>query len=119
MALSGSDWVKLNQLLDEALDIDPSRRAQWVDSLPPEHSFLSETLRELLSRAGGPETAEVLIDAQPVGAKFEPVSSGDLIGPYRLIRELGTGGTATVWLAERADAGLKRQVALKLPRVAW
>lgn len=119
MALSGSDWVKLNQLLDEALDIDPSRRQQWVDSLPAEHRLLSETLRDLLLRHNGPETAEVLIEAQPVGARFEPLASGDLIGPYRLIRELGSGGTATVWLAERADTGLKRQVALKLPRVTW
>ncbi len=49
---------------------------------------------------------------------FEP-KAGALIGPYRLISELGHGGMGAVWLAERADGTLKRQVALKLPHLAW
>jgi serine/threonine-protein kinase len=120
MSLSGSDWVKLNQLLDEALELDPADRKHWVESLPPEHRGLSDTLRDLLLRQGGAETSEVLLEAPALrGVPFAAVASGDAVGPYRLIRELGAGGTATVWLAERADGSLRRQVALKLPRIAW
>ena len=62
----------------------------------------------------------MLLDAPALrGVPFAAVASGDEVGPYRLIRELGAGGTATVWLAERADGSLRRQVALKLPRIAW
>ena len=43
------------------------------------------------------------------------LNSGDLVGPYELIRLLGTGGMAEVWLARRADGAFKRDVALKLP----
>jgi tetratricopeptide (TPR) repeat protein len=38
-----------------------------------------------------------------------------VLSGYRLIRELGRGGMSVVWLAERADGVLKRQVALKMP----
>jgi len=41
--------------------------------------------------------------------------AGDMLGVYRLIREIGHGGMSTVWLAERVDGQLKREVALKLP----
>ncbi len=43
------------------------------------------------------------------------LTAGALIGPYRLLRELGQGGMGVVWLAERADGAPKRPVALKLP----
>jgi serine/threonine protein kinase/tetratricopeptide (TPR) repeat protein len=119
MALSKSDWIRLNQLLDEALDVEPARRMEWLDSLPPDVGALSTTLRDLLCRQDGPETLEVLLPAPALTSGFAALSSGDRVGPYRLIRELGAGGAATVWLAERADGSLRRQVALKLPRVAW
>jgi serine/threonine protein kinase/Flp pilus assembly protein TadD len=40
---------------------------------------------------------------------------GARVGPYELIRLLGAGGMAEVWLAKRADGVFKREVALKLP----
>jgi serine/threonine-protein kinase len=42
-------------------------------------------------------------------------SAGDFVGPYELVRLLGVGGMAEVWLARRADGAFKREVALKLP----
>jgi serine/threonine-protein kinase len=44
---------------------------------------------------------------------------GDVVGPYRLISEVGRGGMGAVWRAERTDGQLKRLVALKLPHIAW
>src|SRR5262249_36818426 len=46
------------------------------------------------------------------------LEEGQRVGPYELIRELGVGGMAEVWLARRADGAYKRDVALKLPRLA-
>ena len=43
--------------------------------------------------------------------------SGQHIGPYRLIKEIGRGGMGVVWLAARADGQHERQVALKMPLV--
>ena len=43
------------------------------------------------------------------------LSASDFVGPYELVRLLGSGGMAEVWLARRADGAFKRDVALKLP----
>jgi eukaryotic-like serine/threonine-protein kinase len=40
---------------------------------------------------------------------------GERIGSYLLVRQLGSGGMAEVWLAQRADGTFKREVALKVP----
>jgi serine/threonine protein kinase len=41
--------------------------------------------------------------------------TGDKIGPYVLLRELGWGGFGVVWLAERRGSLATTQVAVKLP----
>jgi len=48
------------------------------------------------------------------GTEEEPVP--ERIGPYRVLRQLGRGGLASVYLAERADGTFRKQVALKLVR---
>ena len=49
------------------------------------------------------------------GPAANGLQPGARVGPYELIRLLGAGGMAQVWLARRADGAFKRDVALKLP----
>jgi len=49
-------------------------------------------------------------------AEEEMDRAGEVVGPYRLLRKLGRGGMATVYLAERADGLWEQHVALKLVR---
>ncbi|MGZ9031776.1 MAG: protein kinase domain-containing protein, partial [Burkholderiaceae bacterium] len=124
MNISPETWPTLNTLLEEALSLPAEARDSWVESLPGEHAALKDTLRELLSRASGVETEDFLATLPrftrvAASGPLTELAAGDAIGPYRLLSELGSGGMGAVWLAERADGALKREVALKLPRMVW
>lgn len=113
---------RVNALLEEALELDEGARDAWLRTLPPEQQPFVPLLVSMLARAGV-ETDGFMkgpIGHGTLNGIDEPIDRpGAGIGPYRLVRELGAGGMATVWLAERADGILNRQVALKLPREGW
>jgi len=112
-------WKRLSPLLDAALDLPASERAAWLAALPPEHADLRDRLRELLETHPGIETGDFLQrlpEFSAVPAALE-LGAGMVVGPYRLLHELGCGGTSTVWLAERVDGSIQRKVALKLPHL--
>jgi eukaryotic-like serine/threonine-protein kinase len=114
----------VSALLEVGLTLSGNERNAWLLGLPPEQQAFVPQLTALLARASN-ETDTFM--RHPLGVQFgralEPETpadqAGDVVGPYRLIRELGAGGMATVWLAERSDGVLQRQIALKLPREGW
>jgi hypothetical protein len=122
--LARQDWRRLNGLLARALELNPEDQPQWLRGLPAEESDLLPLLERLLQH---PATADPdsALNARPLLAAFagdhraHQNQPGDCIGPYRLIRELGQGGMATVWLADRTDGRIERQVALKIPNSEW
>ncbi|MEO8122750.1 MAG: serine/threonine-protein kinase [Burkholderiales bacterium] len=111
-------WARLRQLLDEALDLPASQRNAWMHALPAADADLLPRLRALLAHAeSGALTGNLpRIETADFSGASPPA---ERIGPYRLLRELGSGGMASVWLAERDDMLRARQVALKLPHGAW
>ena len=115
---------RVSALLEEVLELPENERSAWLQGLPPEQQVFVPQLSALLARASV-ETDNFM--RRPVAVRIEPLGetepaadqAGDVVGPYRLIRELGSGGMATVWLAQRTDGVLQRQVALKLPSAGW
>jgi tetratricopeptide (TPR) repeat protein len=119
MALSFEQIETLSKLLDVALDLEPSQRESWIASLSPEEQALAEPLREMLAN-DDKLAADRRFEQLPQMSQGEEVATkGEVVGPYRLLFEIGRGGMGSVWLAQRADGNFKRQVALKLPRLAW
>jgi serine/threonine-protein kinase len=121
MKLSEEQWLELSRLLDEALALAPDERHAWLATLTDAPGVLRTTLGELLSRDATAETDAFLSTlpklhrvrhADPAPSRL---AEGVIVGPYRLLREVGKGGMGSVWLAERTDGMVKRPVALKLP----
>ena len=119
LRLDPASWSDLERLLDEALDRPAAARAAWLDSLDSQFDALKPQLRALLVRAAQVETSDFLATLPNVQLDADAASAagGRVVGPYRLVREIGRGGMGSVWLAERVDGLIERPVALKLPHI--
>lgn len=120
--LSAADrWAAISALLDEALALEADARAAWLSDLETRDPDRAATVRRLLSTqtlAAGTDLLSSGIPprllAEALGGAGASLQPGAMIGSYRLVRPIGAGGMATVWLAEQTAAVL-RQVALKVP----
>jgi serine/threonine protein kinase len=123
MRLSIPQMALMSRLLDEALPLDADGRRAWLEAVSPEHQDLARALHDaLLPDDVQVAEAEALGTLPKFGAADVPsavvasgLKPGARVGPYQLIRVLGMGGMAEVWLARRADGAFKREAALKLP----
>lgn len=117
-------WRDISALLDELLELAEADREAWIRALPAAAKPYVAQLREMAALARRVEFENLLgerpvlssatLAADETESAFDQ-HAGDEIGPYRLLKPLGRGGMGVVWLAERADGVLMRQVALKLP----
>ncbi|MGO9946148.1 MAG: protein kinase domain-containing protein [Steroidobacteraceae bacterium] len=119
MRLTIQQMALMSRLLDEALPLDEAARRRWLVDLSPEYQDFLQALRAALL-PDATRSAEFQSFLQtPVRLEDVDADSGlqpgANIGPYVLLRSLGAGGMAEVWLAQRADGAFKREVALKLP----
>jgi eukaryotic-like serine/threonine-protein kinase len=128
MKIPADQWPTVSRLLDEALDLDAGQRPAWLDALAQREPAVSALVQQLLAAHADRETADVLaavprlhLTAPLAAAAAQAASAlaaGDRVGPYRLLRELGAGGMAQVWLARRDDGAFVREVALKIPQLS-
>ncbi len=111
-------WLRVKSLFGEALDLPPDRRAALLDGQAADDPSIAAEVRSLLEAH---QTAGHFIET-PAGvaaaraAGLAVAVEGRLVGPYKIIREIGRGGMGTVYLAARADGSFDRQVALKVLR---
>jgi serine/threonine protein kinase/Flp pilus assembly protein TadD len=98
-------------IFEAAIEIgSPEERAAYLDRACAGNDALRKEVEDLLA-------AHDQLGAVPLGAtveqKFVPDGPGALIGPYKLLEQIGEGGFGEVFLAEQQEP-VRRKVALKI-----
>lgn len=105
-------WPQAASLLDALLDQPDDARAQWLEaqSLDAE---LATLMRGLLTACHG----NSVLDVDPLAVIDASADCWQrTLGPWRILRPLGAGGSASVFLGERCDGAFEQTVAIKVLR---
>jgi eukaryotic-like serine/threonine-protein kinase len=122
-SISAEQWARLTPILDQAFELPAPDREDYLASACADDPDLRAQVEAFL--AADTDAGDFLVgnaDAYlpdiigPISgtAPSDEARTGERIGPYRVVRELGRGGMGIVYLAERADGQFEQRVALKL-----
>jgi eukaryotic-like serine/threonine-protein kinase len=99
----------------QALELDPDGWAEFLDTACASDAELRERVEQLLQahgRQGSIDERRARAPAAPVGESLLE-GPGTMIGPYRLLQQIGEGGFGIGYMAEQTQP-VRRKVALKI-----
>ena len=107
----------LESILASAVEISEfDERQRFVDQSCRGDEALKERVQELIDnhfRAGSFLESPAGGFAATIDVSFSSAGPGTVIGPYKLLQQIGEGGMGTVYMAEQTQP-VQRKVALKL-----
>jgi serine/threonine protein kinase len=109
-------WERLDGVFAEALERPPAQRQAFLDEVGRDDPALRQEVERLLA-ADQAETG--FLETPPgelLGLALDEREEGGNLGPYRLLRRIGSGGMGAVYLARREDEHYQRDVAIKVLR---
>ncbi|HEX2645002.1 MAG TPA: serine/threonine-protein kinase [Thermoanaerobaculia bacterium] len=109
-------WKRLDEVFAEALERPPAQRQAFLDEVSRDDPALRDEVERLLA-ADQAETS--FLETPPgelLGLALDELEEGGSLGPYRLLRRIGSGGMGAVYLARREDEHYQRDVAIKVLR---
>jgi len=107
-------WDQVKELFALALERDPTERSNFLRQACAGDDSLRSEIESLLSSFDGSPTFLEDCPAADLLSAQSSAMAGRRIGAYRIIREIGQGGMAVVYLGERDDQNYRKQVAIKM-----
>ena len=106
-------WNRVKDLLQAALEQDRDARADYLASACAGDEDLRKEVESLLLAS---ERAETFLETPAAAATGHATAAQRAlrVGPYRILREIGRGGMAAVYLAARDDGEFRKDVAIKV-----
>lgn len=113
-------YEREQEIFAQALELEASKRGAFLDEACGGDAELREQVESLLSAMD--EAGERGFFGQPTsgtgeagdgGLLPEDIRAGEVIGPYRIVEQIGEGGFGRVYRAEQG-APIRREVALKI-----
>ena len=105
LRIDAANWLRLQELY-HLLETTPAEQQEAALDAATSDPILRARVLSLLATSSAP-------DAAPPPANLTIVA-GARVGPYAIVRHLGSGGLGSVYLVERMIGGAVQQCALKL-----
>ena len=114
-----TDWERIEEVCFEAMQLDASARADFLEARCAGEPDLRARVDTLLRAADEHPTflEEPVVKIDNIPGETDPVPTSPVrFGPYRVIRPLGRGGMGAVYLAQLEREDFTRSVAIKVIR---
>jgi eukaryotic-like serine/threonine-protein kinase len=111
-------WKQVEAVFEQALELPAEARQDFFHKMCNGDEELRREVDSLLqahARAGNfIDKRSLFFSGESLEENDAAVAAGQLIGSYRIVREIGRGGMGAVYLAERADEQYEKRVAIKV-----
>jgi serine/threonine protein kinase/tetratricopeptide (TPR) repeat protein len=116
--MNSAPLERLKEIFHSARELRPGERDAFLSGVCGADQQLRSEIEALLEsdRAADDFIADppARLVADAFGGSPDPPDAGRMVGQYKLLEGIGSGGMGAVYLAERADEQFQMQVAVKL-----
>lgn len=114
--MNDTRWARIDDLFARVADLAPAERRAALEQWCGDDRDLADEVLSLLAHdgTGGQQIAALVQAAARLPVPDAACFTGQRIGPYLVVRELGRGGMGVVFEAVRDDGVFTKRVALKV-----